>query len=321
MLRDMIIDRSISPPYAQKSSTRVADVAARQYGVIGRGQLRECGLSDNVIATRVRRGTLFRLYAGVYAVGHYNLPLEGRLLAAVLACGPEAALSHWSAVAWWGMRGWIEHDPHVTSPTFRNRPGIVNHRCDRIERTIHKGIPVVTPARAIGDIAPTASMKVLRSVVNQALGLELVTHLDLVSYRGRGAKRLRRLLTTAEPTKSENENLVLDLIREAGLPRPLVNPPLRGTRYVPDFLWPDERLILEADSRRFHGNIIARADDATRQLVLETMGLRVIRTTWNEATTRPAAVKRRIAMALSDLQPSAAFLGTGSRDAALGVRG
>jgi very-short-patch-repair endonuclease len=78
-----------------------------------------------------------------------------------------------------------------------------------------------------------------------------------------------------------------------------VNPPLKGTRYIPDFLWPGPRLILEADSRRFHTNIIARADDATRQLVLETMGLRVIRTTWREATTRPSVVQRRIADALA----------------------
>jgi hypothetical protein len=76
------------------------------------------------------------------------------------------------------------------------------------------------------------------------------------------------------------------------------NPKLRGTNYIPDFLWPDQGLILEADSRRFHGNMIARADDATRQLVLETMGLRVIRTTWREATTQPAVVQRRVAEAL-----------------------
>jgi very-short-patch-repair endonuclease len=110
---------------------------------------------------------------------------------------------------------------------------------------------------------------------------------------------LRKVLADAAPTKSELENLVLELLREAGLPRPLVNPDLKGTNYIPDFLWPAERLILEADSKRFHGNMIARADDATRQLVLETMGLSVIRTTWREATTHPAVVQRRVAEALS----------------------
>jgi hypothetical protein len=105
-------------------------------------------------------------------------------------------------------------------------------------------------------------------VVNHAFGLELVTLMQLLRYTGRGAKKLRRILADAAPTKSELENLVLEL-------------------------------LLEADSRRFHGNMIARADDATRQLVLETMGLRVIRTTWREATTRPAVVQRRVAEALS----------------------
>ena len=136
-------------------------------------------------------------------------------------------------------------------------------------------------------------------MVNHAFGLGLVTPMQLISYTGRGAKKLRKVLADAAPTKSENENLVLHLIREAGLPVPLVNPRLKGTSYIPDFLWRDQRLILEADSKRFHGNMIARADDATRQLVLETMGLRVIRTTWREATTHPAVVQRRVAEALS----------------------
>jgi very-short-patch-repair endonuclease len=198
----------------------------------------------------------------------------------------------------WGLREWIEHDVHVTAPTVRRRRGIVHHRSEDIERTVHRGIPVTTPRRTIWDIAATARYKLLRSVVNRALGLELVRLGELITYSGRGATKLRRVLATAAPTKSENENLVLHLIHEAGLPTPLVNPPLRGTRYIPDFLWPERKLILEADSRRFHHNIIARADDATRQLVLETMGLRVIRTTWREATTRPAVVQRRVAEAL-----------------------
>ncbi|MDA0167510.1 type IV toxin-antitoxin system AbiEi family antitoxin domain-containing protein [Solirubrobacter taibaiensis] len=274
-------------------------MAARQWGVVDLDDLRACGLSQQAVSKRVAAGRLVRMYQGVWAVGYLPLSLEGRFLAAVLACGPGAALSHWSAVVHWGMREWIEHVPHVTSPALRRQPGIVHHRSEQFERTIHRGIPVTTPVRTICDIAATASLKVLRSVMNQAFGLELVRHTELILYSGRGAKKLRRVLTDAAPTKSELENLVLALIREAGLPRPLVNPRLRGTDYIPDFLWPNERLILEADSRRFHGNMIARADDATRQLVLETMGLRVIRTTWREATTHPAVVQRRIADALS----------------------
>jgi hypothetical protein len=295
----MVIERSFSQPGVVKTNTQIARLAARQWGVVDLDDLRACGLSQQAVSKRVRAGLLFPLYRGVWVVGHYNLSLEGRFLAAVKACGPDAVLSHWSAVVHWRLRRWIEHDIHVTSRALRRRPGIVHHRSDNIEHTVHKGIPVTTPLRTICDVAATAKFKLLRSVVNQALGLELVRFADLITYSGRGAKKLRRVLATAAPTKSENENLVLHLIHEAGLPTPLVNPPLKGTNYIPDFLWTDERVILEADSRRFHGNMIARADDATRQLVLETMGLRVIRTTWVEATTKPAVVQRKVAEALS----------------------
>ena len=295
----MVIERSISRQGAGKANTRVADLAARQWGVVDLDDLRECGLSEDAVATRVKNGTLLRLFRGVFAVGYLPLSLEGRFLAAVKACGPDAVLSHFSAVVHWRLRPWIQHLPHVTSPGLRRREGITHHRSERIDGTVHRGVPVVTPARALFDVSSMLPYKSLRAAVNQAFSLELVTLTQLIDYRGRGAKKLRKVLATAAPTKSENENLVLHLIHEAGLPRPLVNPRLKGTSYIPDFLWRDQRLILEADSKRFHGNMIARADDATRQLVLETMGLRVIRTTWREATTHPAVVQRRIADALS----------------------
>lgn len=287
----MVIDRSIRQPAVDKY---IARIAARQWGIVDSDDLRQAGLSRQAVAKRVAAGRLFRVYAGVSAVGHANLSLEGRFLAAVKACGSDAALSHWTAIVHWKLRRWIEHDIHVTSPTVRKRAGIVHHRSERIDRTVHKGIPVTTPARTICDVAASATFKVLRGIVNHALGLALVTITQLITFRGRGAKKLRRVLATAAPTRSENENLVLQLIHEAGLPRPLVNPSLEGTSYIPDFLWPEHRLVLEADSKRFHGNMIARADDATRQLVLEELGLRVIRTTWVEATTHPAVLQRKV---------------------------
>lgn len=280
-------------------NTRVAERAAWQWGVVDLNDLRECGLSDREIEGRVKAGLLYRVYRGVYAVGHPRLSLEGRFLAGVKACGAGAVLSHYCAAVLWGLRPWIQRFPDVTSPGQRRTKGINHHRSDRIEATVHKGIPVVTPARAIFDISPVVPIDSLRGAVNHALGLELVTHLDLMRHDGRGAKNLRAALATAAPTRSENENLVLQLIHEAGLPRPKVNAPLPGTTYIPDFLWPEHGLILEADSRRFHGNMIARADDATRQLVLEDMGFRVLRTTWVEATTSPRAVQRRVAQGLS----------------------
>ena len=169
-------------------NARVAQSAARQWGVVDLDDLRGCGLSDRAIAWRVDTGHLLRVYRGVFAVGYLPLSLEGRFLAAVKACGPGAALSHWSAVVHWRLRQWIEHDPHVTSPALRRQPGIVHHRAEQFKRTIHRGISVTAPARTICDIAATAAYKVLRSVVNHAFGLGLVTPMQLISYTGRGAK-------------------------------------------------------------------------------------------------------------------------------------
>ena len=289
-------DRSIRQPLVDKL---IARVAANQWGVVDMDELREIGLSRQAISKRVAAGRLFPVYRGVWAVGHPRLSLEGRFLAAVKACGAGAALSHYCAAVLWGLRPWIHRFPDVTSPTLRRQPGINHHRSDHIDATVHRGIPVVTPARAILDISATVPFESLRGAVNHGMGLNLLEGPELVTFKGRGAKKLRAVLATAAPTKSENENLVLHLMHEAGLPAPLVNPSIDGTRYIPDFLWPDHRLILEADSRRFHGNMIARADDATRQLILEDMGLRVVRTTWIEATTHPGAVQRRVAQALS----------------------
>lgn len=290
------LDRSVCQPTVDKL---IARVAAEQWGVVAMDDLREIGLSRQRIAKRVAAGRLFPIHRGVWAVGHPRLSLEGRFYAAVRACGAGAVLSHYCACVLWGLRPWIHRFPDVTSPAQRRQKGINHHRSDHIEATVHKGIPVVIPAQAIFGIAPVVPFDSLRGAVNHALGLELVTPPELVTYSGRGAQSLRRVLATAAPTKSENENLVLHLIHQAGLPAPLVNPPIDGTSYIPDFVWPDQRLILEADSKRFHGNMIARADDATRQLVLEEMGFRVIRTTWVQATTRPGHVQSLVAQGLS----------------------
>ncbi len=172
----MVVDRSIRQPGVDKC---IARVAARQWGIVDAEDLRRVGLTRQAISKRVATGRLFPVYRGVWVVGHLSLSVEGRFLAAVKACGPDAVLSHWSAVVHWGLRRWIEHDIHVTSRALRRRPGIVHHRSDTIERTVHKGIPVTTPMRTICDVAATAKFELLRSVVNQALGLELVRFAEL----------------------------------------------------------------------------------------------------------------------------------------------
>jgi very-short-patch-repair endonuclease len=274
----------------------LAQRAARQWTIVDVHDLRLCGLSDDAILTRVRAGRLFRRFRGVYSVVP-NPPLEGCFLAAVKACGPNAVLSHFSAAALHELLEWDFRAPEVTAPTARAHPGIKVHRSARVERVYVKGIPVTPPARTLGDIAARASHVQLRRAVNASLAQRCVTALDLVAREHRGARKLRAILATAAPTANEYEDIVLAVLCAAGLPRPEVN--TRLSRYVPDFRWPEQRVILEADSRRFHEHLLARADDVARQASLEADGERVLRTMWPEIVVRPHAVTSRVRDALS----------------------
>lgn len=281
-------------PSPELVNARVAQVAARQWGVVSTEDLHKCGLSDDAIATRVRNGWLFSLYRGVYAAGHPNVPFEAWCFAAVKACGPLAALSHFAAAVLWRLLDPTGRYPDVVAPSIKRYEGINTHRSAHFERTIHKGIPVTTPIQTLIHLSAVAKFKVLRRAVNEALNRGLVTPLQLITANHRGAKKLRAVLATAAPTRSENENAVLHLLHAAGVAKPLVNPPVAGTNLIPDFLWPDRGLILEADSRTYHGNMLARADDRTKQAVFEGLGYTVIRTSWAEITSRPDRMISRV---------------------------
>lgn len=258
--------------------------------------LRACGLSDRAIAGRVGAGRLYPFHRGVYSVVP-NPPLEGCFLAAVKACGPGAVLSHYAAAALYGWVRWDGRMIEVTAATPRRLPHVHTHRTNNVERRFLKGIPVTPPARTLMDNAPTLPPKQLRRAVNEALNQRRITPAELVTSRHRGAKRLRAVLATAAPTRNEYEDIVLAVLLNGGLPRPDVN--CREGVYVPDFRWSAPRVILEADSRRFHEHLLARADDGARQAVLEASGFTVLRTTWREITTRPDRVVARVRAALA----------------------
>lgn len=271
----------------------MAQIAARQWGIVDRVDLRGCGLSDRQVRVRVAAGRLHPLYRGVYALGHPTISLRGRCLAAVKACGPGAAISHYSAAFLWGMLEPFRRFPDVTTPKRRSLRGINTYEGADIEATAIWGIPVTTPAQTLIHLSSVAPFETLRRAVNEALNRRLVTLLELVTSHHRGAKRLRAVLATAAPTRSENENLALQLMH-AGIAKPLVNPTVNGTTLIPDFLWPDRRLVLEADSETYHGHALARADDRAKQAVLEGLGYTVIRTSWAEMTSRPDRMLSRV---------------------------
>jgi Protein of unknown function (DUF559) len=270
-------------------------------------ELRECGLSDNSVAIRVRNGWLHLLHRGVYAVGHPNVPLQGRLLAAVKACGSRAVLSHFAAGALHGFVDWDGRYPEVTviGRATRRHHGIRVHRTSRLEAidlTRRSGIPVTSAARTLADMAAAMDYLRLRRAVRQAVSLKLVALEDLVEVlqrlgRRRGMRKLARIVATGPaPTRSMLEDVVLDLILGAGFAQPEVNVPLMlgGRRVVPDFRWPEQKLVVEADGRAWHDHKVAREDDAERQALLEAHGERVVRVTWEQALARPAQTIARL---------------------------
>jgi very-short-patch-repair endonuclease len=283
----------------------VAEIAANQWGVVSTADLHRCGLSDNAISTRVQRGWLHPLHRGVYAVGHARLIAEGQFMAAVKACGDGTVLSHFAGAAHWAVVKWDDRYPDVTVPgrgTRRHR-GIRIHQSSAIEATIHKHIPVTTPARTLVDLASVLPYQPLRRAVRQAFGLKLVTPRELTAAmqpNRRGTANLTRILATGHtPTRSELEDAVLDLIVGGGLVVPDVNRPMtiNGRRVIPDFRWPERRLVIEADGAEWHDFRLAREDDGERQAILEAHGERVVRITWDQAVRKPAQTLARLGAA------------------------
>ncbi len=273
------------PEYRYKPSTpdqRAAAIAARDWGVISAGELLACGMARNGIAARVAAGRLHRIHRGVYALGHAGVTMRGRFLAAVKACGAGAVLSHRSAAALWELVPWDdEREPEVIARWDRRIAGVTTHRANQPPPQIRfDRIPVTTPARTLADLSSVLPFKPHRRAVREALARNRITT-DEAAHLTPGAPAA---------TRSELEDLLLDLIEAAGFERPRVNEPLPNG-LVPDFRWPDHRLILEADGAAWHKD---RANDAQRQARLEAEGERVIRVTYTQAKDRPDETAKRL---------------------------
>jgi hypothetical protein len=294
---------------------RVARLAAREHGVVSLDELRACGLKREAVGVRVRNGRLHPLHRGVYAVGHARPTLEGLFLAAVKACGAGAVLSHFAAAVLWGLLVWDGRRVEVTvrGPGTRTHPRLRVHRTAHLEPEdirVRYGIAVTSPARTLLDLASVLPYAQLRRAARQAQSLGLVTLGELVAVLQRpgprrGRSKLARIVAAGPaPTRSELEDIVLDLLLGAGFERPDVNVPLvlGGRRVIPDFRWPGERLVVEADGAAWHDNPTAREDDAERQALLEAHGERVIRVTFEQAVARAAETRRRIGAAGAPLR-------------------
>jgi very-short-patch-repair endonuclease len=283
----------------------IAALANRQHGLVTLAQLEGLGMDRRTAAARVRSGRLHRIHHGVFAVGHPRLTDDGMRMAAVLACGPGAVLSHGAAAAHWGISDGDDR-LHVTAPNRRGRSPseIVAHRDGSLsaaDRTILRGVPCTTVARMLLDQAASLPPWELRKLLGEAEAKRLVRHSQLRDQvrRGRGRRgvaRLRLLLDEIHPqnrrSRSELERLFLHMCLQAGLPQPEVNVTLQvaNRRLKPDFLWRSQRLIIEADSRQFHDTDVAWVEDRRREHLLQLDGWRVSHCTWEQVEYEPAVL-------------------------------
>src|SRR4051794_4148350 len=197
---------AIAPNIPHRS---VWTAARTQYGVITREQLIVLGYTDDAIKHRLRRGRLHRIYPGVYAVGRAELTQEGEWMAAVLACGDTAALSHDSAAALWGIAKRAKTPIHVSVLVdSRSRNGIEVHRRKELSTTTHKRIRVTTPAQTLIDIAHTWSQSDLEQAIGEAdlrrrVGLKALR--TAATKAGRSGAPLRAVIdrVTFRVTQSE----------------------------------------------------------------------------------------------------------------------
>jgi len=302
----------VTPPLQQadvgdvmSADAAVAALAARQHSVVTGEQLAAAGLGQHAIARRVRDGRLRRMHRGIYLAAPLPAPLTPEM-AAVLACGDSAVLSHESAAALWGLRPRPDGDVDVTVAGRRVRPrrGIRIHSARELAAARRHGIPVTTPARTLLDLAAHLPQRELDRAVEEAQLKRLVTRSALAQCRSghRGAKALEAALRY-EPalTRSEAEARLLGLIRAAHLPAPLTN--VRVGRYEVDLLWPAEGLAVEVDGYAYHSSRQAFERDRLRDAELQAAGLRVMRVTWRQIVHAPEALVARIAAALATARP------------------
>jgi hypothetical protein len=262
----------------------------------------ELGLTASNIEYRLRAGRLQALHRGVYGLG----PLQTKLahwMAAVLAGRPAAVLSHRSAAELWGLINGSTSPIHLTARSKRERDGIRFHRSSLPddERTRFEGIPVTTVPRTLLDCAPTMSTRQLERMINEADVLRLHDRLSLPDLLHRHPRRpgsralleaLRRRDGGPTVTRSELEELLIELADELGLRRPETNVLLEidGETFEIDALWRAERVVVELDSRRFHDTPLAFERDRRRDRKLLAAGWRPVRITWRQITEERAAV-------------------------------
>jgi very-short-patch-repair endonuclease len=292
----------------------LGELARRQHGVVARRQLAALSMSETMLRDRVARGQLLRLHRGVYALGHDRLRREGWRMAAVLAVGDGAVLSHRDAAALHGLRPPGDHARWEVTTTGRAS----STKTIRVFRTVVlegedvealDGIPVTSVARTLVDLAGTVSRRQLAKALGEA---ERQRVFDLTAIeramaatarrRGRGHAKLRAALAElaavgAPVTRSELEERFVQLLDAHGLPRPQTNYGIGGMEV--DAAWPAQWLVVELDGWGAHATRRAFQEDRERGNTLELAGWTVLRFTWADVTSWPEQTAATVRGALA----------------------
>ena len=298
------------PNKSDTHDSRIAKIAAQQHGVITAKQLATAGLGRSAISERTTSGRLHRVHQGVYAVGHRASNHHARFMAAVLACGEGAVLSHTSAAILWKLLYPIEGPVHVSIPTTfgrKRRRGIHLHRCPslhteppaepspspsslptrggrgrRLLATHRDRIPVTTIQRTIEDLDGYVSPRLYRRAKRQA---------ELMGHELPGVE--------SDRTRSDLETLFLELCARYGIPQPPeVNVKLGD--WEVDFLWRARRVVVETDYWIYHRGSVAFEDDHARDLDLRAAGYTVLRFTDRQLEGEPERIAAIVRDALKE---------------------
>jgi very-short-patch-repair endonuclease len=249
-------------------------------------------MSSDGAKRRLRNERLVALHRGVYAVGHTGLTLRGRELAAVLACGPQAVLSHLSAGRLWGLVRSGSSRIEVTAPRSRERRSEWTVHTTRLlaveDRDVMDAIPVTSVARTLVDLAEVLTEPRLARAIHEAEVRRLfdlrAVEAALARVAGRrGRHRLLRVLAAYRPEDHEldshAEGRFRALCHRHGLPDPR---PQLIEGYRVDFYWPQARLAVEVDGAAFHHTRRAFYADRARDRALAALGVQVLRVTWRD---------------------------------------
>jgi very-short-patch-repair endonuclease len=275
-------------------AAQIARIANRQFGHVTRHQLLGLGVPPRSITRWVQTGRLIQVHAGVYAVGHQQLTAIAVAMAAVLACGDQAVLSHDSAAALWGVRTWPPL-PEVTAPHHRRHNSIKAHRTETLtpkDIRRHRNIRVTSPSRTILDIqAHLTDDQLVRAVNELRLQKHLrATELDRLLTR---SKRISNLIDPQqEPTRSTMEDRFLAFCRTHGLPEPKLNVKLFG--HEVDALFEQEKVIVELDSWTHHKERQNFESDRERDAVAAEHGYLTVRVTWARMTSQAVREAARL---------------------------